>query len=58
MEKTPLEKVLSVKCHMHPNNPSDILHVAAGAVNHRACIKCVLSGDVPNLAALDIRSLL
>jgi len=56
MEKTPLEKALSVKCHLHPSNPSDVLHLVAGAESHRACIKCVLSGDVPTLAALDLRS--
>ena len=57
MEKTPLEKTLSVKCYLHPDNSSDVLNVAVGAANHRACIKCLISGDVPNLAALDLKSL-
>ena len=57
MEKDPLENVLSVKCHLHPSNPSDVLHLAPDAANHRACIRCVLKGDVTTLAALDIMSL-
>jgi len=57
MEKTPLEKALSVKCYLHPSSSSDVLHVAASTTNHRACIKCLISGDVPSLAALDLRSL-
>jgi len=57
MEKDPLENVLSVKCHLHPSNPSGVLHLAASATNRRACIRCVLRGDVPTLDALDIRNL-
>jgi len=57
MEKDLLGNVFSIKCHLHPSNPSDVLHIAAGAASHRVCIRCVLRGDVPNLAALDIRSL-
>jgi len=57
MEIAPLEKILSVKCPLHPSNPSDILHVAAGVASHRACINCILDGDVHFLDALDLRSL-
>jgi len=57
MEITPLEKVLSVKCPLHPSNSSDLLHVAADADSHRACINCILGGDVPILAGLDLKSL-
>jgi len=57
MKLTPLEKVLLLKCSLHPSNQSDILNIAAGAATHKACIKCILSGVVPSLAALDIRSL-
>ena len=57
MEIDPLEKVLSVKCPLHPSNSSDFLHVAKDAINHRACINCILDGDVHSFAALDLKSL-
>jgi len=57
MEIDPLEKVLSVRCPLHPSNSSDILLVAARPVSHRACINCILGGDVFSFAALDLRSL-
>jgi hypothetical protein len=57
MEITPLEKVLSVRCPLHPSNSSDVLLIADKNGSHRACINCILCGDVPALAALDLRSL-
>ena len=57
MEKSPIENVLSVKCPLHPSNPSDVLRISADTASHRACIKCLINGDVPNLEAIDIRSL-
>ena len=57
MEIDPLEKILSVKCPLHLDTPSEILHVAVNTTKHRACLKCVLKGNVPSLSALDLKSL-
>jgi len=56
MEIDKLEKILSVKCPLHPDTPSEILHVSANTNKHRACLKCVLKGNVPSLSALDLKS--
>jgi len=57
MEIDPLEKALSVMCPLHPSNSSDLLHVAPGVANHRACINCILGGDIQPFVALDLKSL-
>jgi len=57
MEINQLEKVLSVRCPLHPRNPSDVLHVAASVDSHRACINCIIDGDVSTLAAFDLKCL-
>ena len=54
MEIDPLEKALSVMCPLHPSNSSDLLHVAPGVANHRACINCILGGDIQPFVALDL----
>lgn len=58
MEIARSKNILEVRCPSHPSNESNVLHVAADAINHRACIDCVISGKVPNIAALNLKCLL
>jgi len=57
MEISPLDKVLSVRCPLHPSSSSDVLLVADRTGSHRACMNCILSGIVHPFAALNLRSL-
>ena len=52
-----LDNVLSAKCPLHPTFQCDFLHVAASAAHYRACICCLIDGDVPFSAAVCIKSL-